>query len=158
MAKGLNAKMMASIATNKKKRSFVKGYNFFVFFDENLFSFSRISSIERQIQTESFIEGGMNGRGYIISKPTRTENVMTFERGIKSSVTKDSNPLVPGYKIDSEVGIYVLDDSGVPYKGYFLSGAMVRKVSIGEFDAQRSELLIEKVEIVYDFIEEKNML
>lgn len=128
-----------------------KGYNFLVYFDEIRMSFMRVSSIEKSITLESYSEGGINGRAYQIERPYTSENTMTFERGL-ARADYDSRKLEVGHFFTKDVCIYITGDDLKPQKAYYLSGAVVKKVSIGEFDASRSELVVERIEVSYEML------
>lgn len=148
---------MAGQEQNNRQSDIARGYNFQVYFDDRKVSFARVSGIEKSISTESFSEGGMNHRSYIIGKANQTENIMTFERGYTISNTKSGFELEPGYRFEKDVCIYVMNENAKAEKAYYLSGGVVRKVSIGDFDASRSELLIEKIEIIYEILDKENL-
>lgn len=134
-----------------KKAQLTKGYNFLVFVEDTKIAFSKISSIERSVEFESFTEGGMNGRVYSLSKPFTQEKTMVFERGVllKEDAKKS---FAAGQRIKKEVAIYIVNEQNKNQKAYFLSGCVVKKSTIGEFDASRSDVMIEKLEIVYENI------
>nr|DAL35472.1 MAG TPA_asm: tail tube protein [Caudoviricetes sp.] len=136
---------------------FARGYNFQVFFDDCKMSFARVSGIERSVATESFCEGGMNHRSYIKRNANRTEHVMNFERGYAVTDSGNGLQLKAGMQFSKDVCIYVTNEASKPVKAYYLSGAVIRKIDVGDFDAMRSELLIEKIEIVYELLNQENM-
>lgn len=136
---------------------YARGYNFQVYFDDSKMSFARVSGIEKSIATESFCEGGMNHRSYIKRSASRTEHIMNFERGYIAADSKKGLCLKEGMQLAKDVCIYVTNEAAKPVKAYYLSGAVIRKIDIGGFDAMRSELLIEKIEIVYELLNEENM-
>lgn len=142
---------------NVLNNNLVRGYNFQVYFDNYKMSFARVSGIERSITTESFCEGGMNHRSYILRNADRSEHVMTFERGYAVIDSLLGPKLEAGTRLSQDVCIYVTNELSIPVKAYYLSGAMIRKIDIGEFDAMKSELLIEKIEIVYELLNQESM-
>lgn len=132
------------------QRKYARGYNFKVYFEDVIMSFSHVSGIEKTIATEGYSEGGMNHHTYIVGKPNQTMNTMTFERGYLISDKDEGTRIEPGYQPQKDIAIFVLDGSGKALKTYYLSGAIVTKVTIGDFDASSSNLLIERIEVAYE--------
>ena len=82
---------------------------------------------------------------------------MTFERGVILKKLPGDFEFEPGYHFQKDICIYVMGNNDMNSSRiyYFLSGAVVRKVSIGDFDASRSELMIEKIEIAYEKLDKE---
>lgn len=60
--------------------------------------------------------------------------------------------LIPGFRFTTDILVIVLDAQQVPHFIYSFSGCYVKKVSYGDLDATKSELLMERVEISYETV------
>ncbi len=151
MAKNNLAVIASKINRIPNKVDMARAYNFIVYFDNKKMSFMKVSSIERGVELESFHGGGMNAYPYKIGKADTSEHSMIFERGL----AQKDNPLrviEPGQYLKKEISIFVTDENRNIKKAYYLTGAVVKTVTLGEFDASRSELVIERIEVLYDDI------
>lgn len=129
-------------------------YNFTVFIQMIPMGFTKISSIQYEIDTDFIKEGGVNNYVHTMMKPCQTEKRMVFERGVCSDLkTALTGRLNVGQRLNMPVLIFVSGADGI-YTGFYeLSGVIVKKFSSSDLDASRGALIIEKIELVYENIE-----
>lgn len=127
-------------------------YNFMVFLGPVWMRCARVSGIERVIDTTTVSEGGVNDRVYTLEAPATTERTLILERGVCESLNPAEIILMPGYRFTTDLLVLVLDVEQVPHFIYSFSGCYVKKVSYGDLDASKSEILIERVEIAYETV------
>lgn len=128
-----------------------KGYNFMVFLGPVELPCSKVSGIMSIKDTETIAEGGVDNRVYTLDATPSTEKILILERGASLSVTADYI-LQPGYRFSTDILVFVLDIYKVPRWLYTFTGGYVKKVSYTDFDAMRSEIVIEKMEIAYEWM------
>lgn len=137
-----------SIAGNLLPLSPIPGFRFAVFFQGSLFGFQKLTGITREVETETYAEGGLNTKIHIFPKAVRGERILRLEKGVFSGL---QHPFyIVGEKIDEPLHLVVSDALGVPLKYYMLTGAIVKKWEVGELQAQQNELLIDRFEISYE--------
>ena len=154
---------------NEKGKILVPGHNFTVYID-GIFriSFSKISSINYDVETEPLVEGGTNDRVIILRKQKTSVRTMIFEQGVISNLanyplgftTADNlnsvtfgNIMRPGRRLYMPVFILVQDNLGIPRKFYTVNGCLVRKWSISDLDAQNSSIVVQRFEVDYQDID-----
>lgn len=136
----------------------LSGYNFYVFINRNQLGFQRITNIQSSIETEVIQEGGVN-YAYTLPAPPKQPNTMTF---IKGSGTFENNqfPFKIGETIKDPIQIFVVGpdkekgNKRVPRKHYCVSGAIVTKWSLSDFNSESGETLVESFEIQYHTLEQ----
>lgn len=138
------------------KKALYKGYNFKVFLGLFPAAFTKISGIERGLEVETYAEGGLNTKAYSLLTQVQSEKTMIFERGITTSALALSTYL-PGYTLDEDISIFLLDDAGIPFRAYFLFGCTIKKITLGPLDANKSEIAIETLEVLYNEVERVNI-
>ena len=127
-------------------------YNFMVFLGPVWMRCSKVPGIERKIDTTTVSEGGVNDRVYTLDAPATSERTLILERGVCQTLTPAEIMLIPGYRFATDILIFVLDVEQVPHFIYTFSGCYVKKVSYGDLDASKSEILIERVELSYETV------
>lgn len=127
-------------------------YNFMVFLGPLKVSCARVSGVENVLDTTTVSEGGVNDRVYTLEAPAQTEKTLILERGICLSLNAAEAVLTPGYRFATDILVFVLDIEGVPRFTYSFSGCYVKKVSYGDLDASKSEVLMEHAEIAYETV------
>ncbi|MFV0402301.1 MAG: phage tail protein [Oscillospiraceae bacterium] len=138
----------------------LSGCNFMVFFNYvTMVGFSKISSIERTVATEPFVEGGLNDAVHSLYIPLTTEKIIRFERGImEGGVLSNFAPAAMsvgvGQQLCENVIIAVMGKGKLPKKVYSLSGCIFKKWTIGEMDAMNDQVLVENFEMAYENMEE----
>ncbi len=120
-------------------------------------SFKEVSGISTKFETETVEEGGENR--YVHTLPTylKKENLV-LKRGI-SAIT---SPLVIWCKQTMEADlalpilpqpiiIYLMDEKGLPLRGWSFANAWPVSWDVEGFDAQKNEVAIEKIELSYTY-------
>lgn len=133
-------------------KSKVRGYNFIVFLEALWMRCAKVSGVERSLDTTTVSEGGVNDRVYTLEAPAQTQKTLVLERGVCQSLNPAEFILRPGYRFTTDILVFVLDNQQIPHFFYTFSGCYVKKVSYGDLDASRSELLMERVELAYETV------
>lgn len=131
-----------------------KVFNFSVYFDNTRYSFSRVSGMEEQLETGTIQEGGRNNTEYKPKRKGKAQNTLLLERAFSVQQTEEMRIQV-GQPIQEEVSVYLLDEAGRPYWVYYFIGCTITKVSLENLDATRSDVLLQKVEITFQNMEEE---
>ena len=159
---------MSFLGDNKGK-ILVPGHNFTVYID-GIFrlSFSKISSINYDVETEPFVEGGRNDKVIILRKQKTSVRTMVFEQGVISNLANYpvgytsvnnvlsltyGNMMRPGRRLYMPMFILVQDNMGIPRKFYTVNGCFVRKWSISDLDAMSSSIAVQRFEVDYQDID-----
>lgn len=138
----------------KGNGNYIKGYNFQVYIGRTRASFAKISGLEKTTESETFTEGGENSRVYFMSQRVAARSTVVLERGVLVN-QKKAMQFKAGDFIQDGISIYLLDDSGKKCREYNLEGCIVQKITTSELDAQRSELMIERLEVSYESFSEE---
>lgn len=136
----------------------LSAYNFIVYFNYvTKVGFSKISSIERSVATEAFVEGGVNDGVHSLYTPLTEEKTIIFERGIildSTHFTPAAMTVGVGQRLCENVIIAVLGPDRKARKVYSLDGCVFKKWVISDMDALSDQVLIERFEMVYERMEE----
>lgn len=129
----------------------VPSHNFLVFIGVSPISFSKVSSIEVEIETEALAEGGMNGCVHSLSKPASSERKLIFERGVASGGLSNTAVLTSlrvgsFYKF---IIVSVLNQNGLPKKTYMATDAVLKKRRLSDLDAMSGGMFVESLEFAY---------
>lgn len=127
-------------------------YNFMVYLGPLKLSCAKVSGVETMVDTTTVSEGGVNDRVYTLDAPAQTEKTLILEKGICLSSSVADFFLMTGYRFTTDILVFVLDIDGDPQFVYSFSGCYVKKVSYGDLDASRSEILMQRVEIAYETV------
>ncbi|MEQ2024530.1 phage tail protein [Xenorhabdus szentirmaii] len=119
--------------------------------------FERISGLTRQIEVQSFREGGNNIGSRYLPQGVSFGN-LTFERGVMtvSPLTGVFDYIISGFKtsvLSLSVDIMLMSSRGLPMATWSVSQALPVRVSIGDFDANSGNVLIDSMEITCQRIE-----
>lgn len=116
--------------------------------------FSKISNISTAMEFETVVEGGVNDKVHYLQKPRQSMDKLILEYGIASGELTRAT-LTAGYELTSGIVIMVMPDSGsIPTATYEAKWGVVTKWEIDTLDAASSGLLIKKVEIAHNGLEE----
>ena len=127
-------------------------YNFYVELNGMAFSFSKVSGLENTINMNPIMEGGYNGYVHQMRNSDSGHRVLTLEYGA-SNLNVMMDMLQPGRYLPKGVYIASFGHSSILSKRCFsLDGCYLQKIDYGDFDAERSEVRINKMEIVYSKI------
>lgn len=127
------------------------GYRFIVSVNNILMGFQKISGIRRQVETESYQEGGDNIWMHVFPKSCGGEQLLRLEKGIYAGLT---NPLcLAGQKIPGALTVMVTDNQGLPLKIYLFMELIVKAWEIGELSADQNGVLINRFEVSYEYFQ-----
>lgn len=126
----------------------VPGYRFTVFLNERIMGFRKVSGMVREIETETYREGGLNTKVHVFPKQWGGEQVLKMEKGVYGGV---GHPFyLVGERIPGVMELIVMDHYGRPLKCYLFSGLIVKKWEIAELSAESGSLLIDHFEVGYE--------
>ena len=134
-------------------------HNFVVIIGVMPIPFSKVSSIEVGIETETLAEGGENRFVHSLSKPITAEKTLTLERGADAELlgavlmTLANSALRVGSYYKSII-ISVLDQNGLPKKMYVATDTIIKKRRFSDLNAMSGEVFVESLEIVYQDLTE----
>lgn len=126
-----------------------RSYNFYVEINGHGFSFTKVSGLEKGISMEEVQEGGYNGYAHRMRTQDTGQHVLTLEYG-STNINFMMDNIEPGRYLPK--GVYVTSlsqDSMISGKMFELEGCYLQKISFGDFDAQNSAVLVNRMEIVY---------
>mgnify|MGYP002644017828 CR=1 FL=1 len=126
----------------------IPGYRFTVFLNGLVMGYKNISGISREIETESYKEGGLNTKVHIFPKACGKESVLCMEKGVYKGV---GHPFYPvGEKLPGVLMLAVTDSFGIPAKSYIFNGLLIKKWEAGDLNAEENSLFIERFEVCYE--------
>ncbi|MDF2881814.1 MAG: conserved hypothetical phage tail region protein [Clostridiaceae bacterium] len=118
-----------------------------------LTSFAKVSGIGRSIEYESREEGGRNDFVHLIRKnPSLQSNTLRLEKGVGrfNPLILSANGMIKlGVKIPLPGTIIVLNNNNDISKVYGFGDITIVKWEISDLDAQSSEVLLDKVELIH---------
>ena len=130
------------------RRQVVSGHSFIVGIGRDLFSFSKISNLEAQIEYETVTEGGSNDYPHLFQKGRSHLDTLILERGVAVRQTdRKFDGLVEGMHLN-EVTIMLHENKNLQKAFYFQWGVIVKR-RFSDLDALRNELLIASLEIAH---------
>ncbi len=134
---------------------YVPGYRFAVRLGGSYGSvcFLRISGVEKRMDYEEIYEGGYNDAPHLAAVPHRSHAPLVFEKG---AAPRDSwaARLRPGMRLGTWLEIVLLNESGRETGRTFrIQDGIVTRWEIAGFDAMKSEILIERLEIMHEGIQ-----
>ena len=140
----------------------VGNQQFKVFFGSTQINFARVSNVQRSVEHEDLMEGGLNDYVHVLTKPGGQSGTLTLEKGVAadSSLTKLMRALEPGTRITTPVTIllYYRDASGwKPARAWGFGDGMVTRWELGNLDGLGSEVIIEKLEISHAGLTEQEV-
>lgn len=131
-------------------KNLILNYRFKVLIDNQVASFSKVSGLHMDVETEIISEGGHNGSGYIVEVPAKASKTLRMEGGIyKNSNNSLLEKLRPGMYLRQGVVIMVLGIAGVIQAKYWTERAYVTKWEVSELNAESGQVLIHTFEIAY---------
>lgn len=135
-------------------------FNFIAYVRALPVPFSKISSIEQVVETQTLQEGGENRYVRSLRAPNTKENLLVMEHGVLSgdllfdAVWGAATSQL--FKVGNAISCIFIIVKGNDQKirrMYAVYDLVVKKWSISELDASRSNLLIEKLELSYQRID-----
>ena len=126
-----------------------KGYNFKVYFDNDLIPFSSVSGIEQEREMQTISEGGQNGKEYKLKNKKVPPKTLVLERAFPLKPT-NKTMITMDRVIKEGVSIYLLDDRGAVRWGYHFTDCVINKISLGGLDASQSNVLMQRIEVKFE--------
>ena len=125
----------------------VVGYKFYVFIDAIQLAFNRISTIEECYDYQTLQQGGDNNSLVFLRKPLEQPSRLVFEDG--GMTISSINMKLCFNDEPKEILILLCSADGTVRSGIAIHNAVVSKVSLGQFDAERSELIVNSIEMLH---------
>lgn len=126
----------------------IPGYRFVVTVGGMLLGFQEITGVSREIETETYREGGLNTMVHVFPKYCGGERVLTMEKGVCGGM---GHPFcMAGKRIEGALSLIVMDGRGLPLKNYLFTGLLIKKWEVGELSAIQNGLLIDRFEVSYE--------
>ena len=124
-------------------------------------AFQEVSGLDREIETESVVEGGENRFVHQLPKPAKHGNLK-----LKRAMTTAASGLVQWCKTviegdfaepikPKDIIVSLLDEDGKPVAVWSITNAYPVKWNLGAFDAMKNELAIETIELAYNTLVRK---
>lgn len=126
----------------------IPGYRFIVFLDGILMGFRKFSGIVREVETETYQEGGLNTSVHVFPKACTAEHIITLEKGTYGGIQHSFSRV--GQRLDGVLNLVIMDNLGLPLKSYVLTGLIIKKWEIGELSAENNDIVIDRFEISYE--------
>lgn len=148
--------------TVERYASFIPAFFFHVFFVADNFvsdpmGFSEVSGLSMEIQTEELFEGGGNNYVYRLPKQSRPKNII-LKRALNPSdnkVIKWARDCVEKFEIRPLTVIITLADAANnQLKTWNVMGAYAVKMSVTDFNASKSEIVIQTLELACQSVTE----
>lgn len=124
-------------------------YRFKVLIDNQVASFSKVTGLHMDVETEMILEGGHNGFAYLVEVPTKGVRTLRLEGGIYENSNSLLQKLRPGMYLRQGIVIMVLGNSGIIQTKYSAERAYVTKWEVSELNAESGQVLIHTLEIAY---------
>lgn len=126
----------------------IPGYHFIVSVNGIMMGFQKVTGIKRNVETETYQEGGLNTKVHVFPKFCGGEQILSLEKGIYAGM---ENPLcLVGMQIPGALAVIVMDNMGLPLKTYMFTGLLVKEWEIGEMSADQNGILIDRFEVSYE--------
>ena len=139
----------------------VGNQKFKVFFGSTQINFARVSNVQRSVEHEDLLEGGLNDYVHVLTKPGGQSGTLTLERGGGRQLPDQAHAgTEPGTRITTPVTIllYYRDASGwKPARAWGFEDGMVTRWELGNLDGLGSEVIIEKLEISHAGLTEQEV-
>ncbi len=119
--------------------------------------FQEVSGINVSIETETFQEGGENRFSHRFPKPVTFQN-LTLKRGmlVGSKLIKWFQDAITGFTFKpTTVRVYLLNGDHETLESWDFINAYPVKWSIDPFNAQDGKVLVETIELCYQYYERK---
>lgn len=125
-------------------------YTFHVLIGQKEFGFSRLSGLQREAETVTYQEGGLNDRVHVLPGAAKNSGAVRLERGACAG------EYFPFYLVGERLASLRIEvwhpESGKKGKVYTLSDLVVKKWEVGELDALQNTLLIDRFELSYGYM------
>lgn len=129
---------MAELLTGCRFRVFAGGIEM---------GFQRVSGVRREIEMETYREGGVNDRLHVFPKGPGGEKTLTMEKGVAAGAAHPFHQV--GLALVTPLIVQILDGAGQTAKTYTFLDPIIKSWQPGELHAGESRLLIDQFEISY---------
>lgn len=131
------------------------GFHFKVEFANQIgeYEFQSVSGLNVELETEQVAEGGENRFKHKLPVSTRYPNLV-LKRGIRvdSALTKWCREALEDFDIKpTNITISLLNEEHEPLMTWNVVHAYPIKWSVSEFNAEKSQLAIESIELAYNY-------
>ncbi len=117
------------------------------------YQFQSVSGLNVELETEQIAEGGENRFKHKLPVSTRYPNLV-LKRGIRvdSALTKWCREALEDFDIKpTNITISLLNENHEPLMTWNVVHAYPLKWSVSEFNAEKSQLAIESIELAYNY-------
>jgi phage tail-like protein len=117
------------------------------------YQFQSVSGLNVELETEQIAEGGENRFKHKLPVSTRYPNLV-LKRGIRvdSALTKWCREALENFDIKpTNITISLLNENHEPLMTWNVVHAYPLKWSVSEFNAEKSQLAIESIELAYNY-------
>ena len=117
------------------------------------YQFQSVSGLNVELETEQIAEGGENRFKHKLPVSTRYPNLV-LKRGIRvdSALTKWCREALENFDIKpTNITISLLNENHEPLMTWNVVHAYPIKWSVSEFNAEKSQLAIESIELAYNY-------
>ena len=114
------------------------------------YGFSRVSNLAAEMEYDTIAEGGRNWGPHLFRKPSSKLETMTFERGRTVIPSVLASPLKVGTQVEM---VLIMINNGMMCQSFGFDWGVVTKLTLGDLEAVRREILIEKMEIAHSGLE-----
>lgn len=117
------------------------------------YQFQSVSGLNVELETEQIAEGGENRFKHKLPVSTRYPNLV-LKRGIRvdSALTKWCRDALENFDIKpTNITISLLNEKHEPLMTWNVVHAYPLKWSVSEFNAEKSQLAIESIELAYNY-------
>ena len=123
--------------------------------DDNIgMAFSEVSGISAELQTEDVAEGGNNSFKYHLPQPAKYGNLV-LKRALSttpSMLIMWANEAIYNFNFSPcTVVVTLLNENHLPVKVWSFNNAYPVKLDVSQFGADKSELVIETLELAYNY-------
>lgn len=116
------------------------------------FGFSKITGLQREVETITYQEGGLNGQVHVFPGTVKNGGTVHLERGSYAGEQFPFYLVGERLKEPMLIEIYNPSDRSKIDKSYTLQGLVVKKWEAGELDAMQNALHIDRFELSYEYL------
>jgi phage tail-like protein len=126
----------------------IPGYRFIVFLNSVIMGFQKVSGISREVETESYHEGGLNTSVHTFPKYCSSEKILRMEKGVCQGA---EHPFcLIGVRLEGPLNLIVMDNRGNPLKSYLFTGLILKAREVGELSAEQNSILTNRFDVSYE--------
>lgn len=140
------------MAESVSAHDYLPAFHFKVMIGKSEIAFKEVSGLGVELETEDVMEGGGYGYVYRLPKPAKSKNLVLKRALQKSPDGLDewiTNALANFVFDLRDVIVTLVDEKDQNVKKWQFFGAYPLKVSYGDLDSVKNELLIQTLELAY---------